>query len=67
MLIGLILSKKNLSWKNKANISEKQKEKGKNDRKFGVYSCLFVVNMKKQSQFQMTEKWRIILYGKWLW
>jgi len=40
------------------------KEKSKNERKFGVYSCEFVVNLKKQSQFVGMLNWRKVLYEK---
>jgi len=32
---------------------EKKKKKGKNESKSGVYSCFFVANLKKQTQFPM--------------
>jgi hypothetical protein len=41
---------------------KKQTKKGKNESKFGVYSCKFVLNLKKQIQFAARLNWRKVLY-----
>jgi len=50
--------------KNEAKFELKMQKKGKKDSKSGVFSCEFVVNLKKQSQFAKWQNERKYLYER---